>query len=525
MALLCAVPAIASAAQSLAVSSPTGFPAGGHPSYTTTITLDSSAGTPSKVTVSLQPGVLASVSANPSCVTGTPQHTTACQIGTGSAASTLPVLAIPLTAYLVPPPTKADLVGIDLVTGIPNGPVTHAGAQLVQTPGGNVQTVLSLDLSSLGPEAGVLSQMSLTIDGTLGGKPFTRMPTNCHAGSSSVTIVYAKGTETTAASPDFAPTGCGTLPFAPKLSGFAVVDAHDSGVAVTTTVTQAADEAASASTQLALPWPTLAPNFSALSLQNTSTPVGGASTATTLLPTPLQGKAYLTGSPAAPTLTLRFPPPAVLTLVGSINLARHTVTFPTIPDVPVTRLAVTLSGGPKALLGASCAQPTGPLGGAFTGQNGVRATASQRLTLTGCPGRPGRPGRPSLSGAGFSGLGAGAPAVHFTVVSGHAAPKLRSLAVRLPSGLTFVRQHLRAGVHVAALKSLALRGGRLIITLKRPLASVAVRIGGRALNETRGLRRQKHRHLVLARVGDGYGWYNDRPLGSRVTGKRAGAQK
>ena len=490
-ALLCAVPSVAAAAQSLAVGSPTGFPAGGHPTYSTTITLDTSAGTPSKVTVALAPGVLASVSANPSCVTGAAQYTSACQIGTGSASSTLPSLAIPLKAYLVPPPTKVDLVGIDLVTGVPNGPVTHAGGRLVQTAKGNVQTVLSLDLASLGALAGVLSQMSLTINGTLGGKPFTRMPTNCHAGSSSVTITYASRTETSVASPDFAPTGCGALPFAPKLTGSAAVDAHDTGVAVTTTVTQAADEAASASTQLALPWPTLAPNFSALSLQNTSTPVGGASTATSLLPTPLQGKAYLTGSPAAPTLTLRFGPPAALTLIGSINLARHTVTFPTIPDVPVTRLAVTLSGGAKSLLGASCAQPTGPLGGAFVGQNGRRTTARQKLTLSGCRGHP------RISGAGFSGIGAGAPAVHFTIASGHAAPKLRTLAIRLPSGLAFVRRHLRAGVHVPAGRSLALRGGRLVITLKRPLASVAVRIAAGALRETRRLRRQKHRHLTL----------------------------
>ncbi len=354
--------------------------------------------------------------------------------------------------------------------------------------------------------------MSLTINGTLGGKPFTRMPTNCHPGASSVMIVYAKRTETTAASPDFAPTGCASLPFAPKLSGSAVVDAHDTGVAVTTTVTQAADEAASASTQLALPWPTLAPNFSALSLQNTSTPVGSATTATPLLPAPLQGKAYLTGSPASPTMTLRFPPPAVLTLVGKIDLARHTVAFPTIPDVPVTRLTVTLFGGRNALLSASCDQPSGSLGGAFTGQNGARATASQPLTLSGCPARPVTPGRPSLTGAGFSGLGAGAPVVGFTVTSGHAAPKLRSLMVGLPSGLTFVRRHLRSGIHVPALRSLAIRGGRLVITLKRALPSVDVRIAGRALHETRRLRRQKHRHLVLHVTVDGCVRHSDSPV-------------
>jgi hypothetical protein len=71
------------------------------------------------------------------------------------------------------------------------------------------------------------------------------------------------------------------------------------------------------------------------------------------------------------------------------------------------------------------------------------------------------------------------------------------LAVRLPSGLTFVRRHLRGGVHAGAVRSLAISGGRLVITLKRPLGRVAVRIAGSALHETRSLRRKKHRHLVL----------------------------
>src|SRR6202040_2316213 len=58
-------PATALGQQSLAITSPTGFPAGGHPSYTTHIGLDTSAGTPSTLTIRLAPGVLASPSANP----------------------------------------------------------------------------------------------------------------------------------------------------------------------------------------------------------------------------------------------------------------------------------------------------------------------------------------------------------------------------------------------------------------------------------------------------------------------------
>jgi hypothetical protein len=244
--------------------------------------------------------------------------------------------------------------------------------------------VLHLDLASLGAVAPLLTKMTLTVNGTLNGKPFNRMPTNCSPGSSTLTIAYASKTETTTASPDFKPTGCSALPYHPALSGTATKDAHDGGAAVSTTVTQGADEAASASTSLLLPWPTLAPNFNSLGLQNSGTPVGSATTATPLLPTPLTGKVLFTGTPVAPTLTLKFPPPAVLTLVGSVNLGAHSVTFSNIPDVPVTKLTVTLFGGSNSLLSAGCGTPKGILGGSFKGQNGTSAKASVPLTLGNC---------------------------------------------------------------------------------------------------------------------------------------------
>src|SRR4051794_17303275 len=104
------VPASALGAESLGVTSPTGFPAGGHPTYTTNIALDTSAGTPSTIMINLAPGVAAAPSANPSCVKST-KDTSPCQIGTGSVTIGVP---IPVKAYLAPPPSKADIVGIDV---------------------------------------------------------------------------------------------------------------------------------------------------------------------------------------------------------------------------------------------------------------------------------------------------------------------------------------------------------------------------------------------------------------------------
>jgi hypothetical protein len=490
MVCLC-VPALASATQSFQVSSPKGFPAGGDPSYTTTQNLDSAAmGAPGKVTITLAPGVLASLAANPSCVTRL-QYTSACEIGTGTAATSLGA-GLSLFAYLVPPPTSSDAAGIDLLTGSPGSPgtqTTHVNVDLVQTATGNVASVLKLDLSSLGPLGSILTKMSLTVNGTLGGKPFTRMPSNCSPGHSSLTVQYANGTETTQASPDFAPTGCSSLAFAPQVTASAVKDAHDSGTKVVTSQTQALGEAAGFSTTLALPWPSLIANTAALPLQNTNTPVGSAVTTSPLQPTALTGLAYLTGaSPFTPTLTLMFPPPVALKLVGVVDINAHTVTFSNLPDVPQTSLVVSLFGGPQAAESATCAPPGGILRATNVGQNGKSFSVSLPLTVVGCPTVP------KLSGVSLAGLASGKPSLSFKLVRGSDAPNLKSVTISLPRGLTVKAKHLGRGISISTPSRLGLSGGKLTITLKRPAASLSVRIGPEALLESKQLRQQVQMH-------------------------------
>ncbi len=398
----------------------------------------------------LAPGVLASVSANPSCVK-TVQYTSACQIGSGSA--TVLALPIPVTAYLVRPPTSSDLVGIDLRAG--GGLSTiHAGAQLKQVSASQVATVLHFDLA--GP-ASLASEMTLTVNGTLNGKPFTRMPTNCSPGHSVLTVVYAHKTETTTASPDFKPTGCANLPYHPKVSGTAKKDAQDIGASVTTTVTQGADEAASASTTLVLPVQTLPPNLASASLQNKNIPVGTATTYTPLLPTPLQGKVFFTGQLLTPTLTIKFPPPAVLTLVGTVDLGHNAVVFSGIPDVPVTKLAVTLFGGAHSMLEGICRHPTGPLGGSFTGQNGRSSSASTTITLTGCS-TPVK-SAPKLSQVRF------APS-HFKAKSGTTLKFTLSEAASVTVTVTR-KAHGHRAHHKCSLR--AKRGAKCTVRIKRVL--------------------------------------------------------
>src|SRR5205807_9565548 len=153
--------------------------------------------------------------------------------------------------------------------------------------------------------------------------------------------------------PDFAPTGCAKLPYAPRIAGTARPNSTGAG-RVVTTITQAVGEAASAKTSLTLPTLTTTPNPGVISLLGTNTPVGTVVARSPLLPSALRGRIFLGGSFQKPLLMFRFPPPAALTLTGRVSLTTNTVTIPVIPDVPLTQMQVIFPGGPKGLLAVAC---------------------------------------------------------------------------------------------------------------------------------------------------------------------------
>jgi hypothetical protein len=494
-----ALPALASAAQTFSIGSPSGsstFQANSDPSYTTSMTFDSSAGAPQTAIITLSPGVLASLAANPSCLQSV-QHTPACMIGSGSA-TLMSLIPAPLTAYLVPATNPNDAAGIDLVS---SASTSHAEVQLKQNASGAISSVLNVDLSTLGAVGNLITGTSLTVNGTLGGQPFNRMPSNCSPGPSSLTVNYANGaSETSSASPDFTITGCSSLPYKPRLSATFVKDSGDAGVAVTTTVTQNADEASTSSQTLTIPFPTVSPNFASLSLQNTSTAVGQAIAYSPLLPTPLSGKIYFTGaSPLSPTLTIRFPPPSVITLTGSVNLQKSSVTFSGVPDVPQTKLVVALFGGKLALESSNCTVPSGTMGGSFTGQNGAVVNDSVRVTVQGCPGGA---GAPSASGGRLSVSAGGKPVLRFSLTSGNNAPDLKAFSVALPRGLGFAASGLRHGLSVQGVKvSATVRGDKLIVHLKRAVKSVSVKLAAPLLVAKKHLRGRLKLHLTVTDAG------------------------
>jgi hypothetical protein len=213
-------------------------------------------------------------------------------------------------------------------------------------------------------------------------------------------------------------------------------------------------------------------------------------------------------------LTLVFPSPFPLTLTGAIDLANNSSTFTGLPDIPLTNLAVTLDGGVHGLFQATCAPASGTGKATLTDQNGDRTvTAPSDFSVSGCPtgggpttnggskgggtgsGGPGRTsGSPTLRGGRWSGLATGHPSLSFTLSVAQHAPKLAALTVTLPAGLSFVRHRVRhrlklTGVRLigAQIKSLSLSHGHLLITLRRPVSRLTVKLSPSALHERAAL--------------------------------------
>ena len=395
------MPAFASAAfkPTLTVT-PGSLQAGGDPNITIDAKLlasGSTSDTPKVLSIALAPGLLSSAAADPSCIIGTPQLTgSACKIGSGTVTATALLLPTPLpvTLYLVPPKVgSGDFAGVEVTFPLHSLPVVsslddYAGVKVTST--GTLTMAATLpDLRRLRV---YVTELKLTLDGTQDGKPFTRMPTSCATATSRLSVTYYASTKPVTNVPgSFTPTGCRALPFAPKLTGSATRDAHDQGVKLVTTLSQAADQAGAKTVALSAPAAALYANVSALGLENTGKPVGSATANSPLLPTLLTGKVFLTapkGEELVPSLLVKFPAPFPLTLTGAIDPFTNSFKFSNLPDVPLKSLSVTLTGGRNALLLTSCHPATGTISGKFTGQNGKTASSNQKLTVAGCRGVP-----------------------------------------------------------------------------------------------------------------------------------------
>ncbi|HTU86318.1 MAG TPA: hypothetical protein VMF57_12140 [Solirubrobacteraceae bacterium] len=498
-----ALPDAAMASESISIS-PSSTQAGGNPTLNFTLGFAPNPGdTPETFVASLPPGLLANLNANASCLVSE-QLTPACQIGTATV-STDAGPGPSGNLYLVPG-QNGDAAGILLVA---TGLNQYMGVTLNPAePGG-------LNLTTTLPDtepAFQITGFSAVFDPTLNGQPFTRMPTSCGPATSNMTVTYYSGTPSGSASSSFTPTGCTSLPYAPTLSATITKDAHDSGGALALGITQAADESASKTITLTLPGG-FKPNLAAVApCLSSPCQIGTASATSPLIPSIAlaSGTVRLSASGTTPIISIVFPAPVAITLSGAINLTSDSVTFTDVPDLPLTSLNLDLTGpnGHKAFT-TDC-KPAA-IAGAFTGQSGATHNVTAAVKFVGCA--------PTATGS-TGGLSIGHPRLKFKVATAvKGGPDVDSIAFGLPGGLRFSRSAfvshktcttlkdkrkkctittLISGLGISGGKAatVALKAGRLVVTLAKGAASVSVTISGPLVTETKSLQSKVKKHKV-----------------------------
>lgn len=474
---------------------------------------------PDNVTLNLPPGVLANASIdNGQCLKVADITDSTCQIGSGvvtaDAGGVVPI-PTPVNFFLVPPPAAGDLAGLAVATG--QGDQVGSTDAIVIRPSGSTNGVgVTLELTlpnSINGASVDVTEINSTFTGI-------RFPATCPSTPADITLsansYNAPSTDATAMAP-LPVSGCGALSYNPQYSLSAVRDANDKVVKLTTTITQAATESPNATVSLAFPQSSLSASLGGLKnlcssvTSGTCSTVGSVTAASPDYPTPLTGQAYLTGSLAGLSLTLVFPPPFPLTLVGSVDLKTNTTTFSGLPDIPLTSLVVSLNGGPEGLFDTNCAVPTNTSTATTTDQNGDKtASLTSKFTIQGCPSTSGS----SSSGSGSSGssssssavaqvtstrvrgLTTGRPSLRFTLRATKRS-NVKSFSVKLPKGLSLRtrRVHKRRqarGLSLAGakLRSESVHKGVLEVTLKKPVRRVTVTIASSGLKESKALRAQ-----------------------------------
>lgn len=477
------------------------------------------------MTLQLPPGLIANAAVDGGACLKTSTPTSACQVGSGTVTATENELGIdiPLTLSasfdLVAPPSTSDLAGLAVLVDDPlTGQPTQLGTPAAVTlrPSGNPAGI-GLDIAFSGiPDSFDSLPISLDeINSTFDG---LRFPSSCPATPAKFTVSadsYQDATVVTASAP-LTVTGCSALPFSPAFTISATRDTGDVGTQVVTDVSQTAAQATTSKLTLALPAAVIEPDAGAVLQYNlicanpasgTCRPIGSAVATSPLYPAPLTGTVYLTGTLLGPAVSILFPPPFPITLSGTLDVGSDSTTFTGIPDIPLTNLNVTLDGGPAAAFLSTCQTSSGTATASLTTQNGDRSVSvPSSFTVANCVSPTTSTGSLNSSGSGsasrgpaiqkvsLTGLAARRPALSFRLVAGKGSSKLSAFTVRAPAGLRFTEHKLHgrqrvSGVSVtgAKVKSVSISRGQLVVTLRKAVASLSVKIGRQALSETAAL--------------------------------------
>src|SRR5579884_161395 len=393
---------------------------------------DTATDSPRDLAIALPAGLLADASIDGgACLRTRIVSGSACKVGTGTVTATpdlvgllnvpLPV-SVPVSFYLVPPPGPGDLAGL-AVMGL--GEQLGATGAIRIRPSGDpngvgvtIDLVLPNQLPLTLPGLPPLNVTQISLDEIKSTFDGLRYPTSCPrpAARLGVSVDSYADPSTHAVSAPLTVTDCGLLPYSPAFKATAARDAGDRQVKLATAITQGPNEAPSRSINLTFPTATLSPNLGSIQAlclnpaSGTCQTVGAVDATSPHYPTSLSGKAYLTGSSSGLSLTLAFPPPFPLTLTGAVNLLTNSATFTGLPDIPLTKLTVTLAGGAQGLFLSTCKTPTGTATAKLTDQNGDRTLSlPSAFTVTGCPstsaGAGSRPNAGTRKPATRSGVG------------------------------------------------------------------------------------------------------------------------
>jgi hypothetical protein len=355
----------------------------------------------------LPPGLLANASIDGGQCIQTPPPASglplaACKIGTGQATvvvNNVLTTTQPLSLYLVRRPAPTDLAGIAIYTDNTSTQLGTTGDVFLRPSGDPAGVGIDITFKSI-PKSISFGGPPLTLSVTKLQTTISsiRMPDSCPSPAANYVIKansYADATLKTASAP-LQVTGCSSLKLTPTFKVTAIHDSADLGVKVTTDLQQPGtpDQATSRKVVLTLPPLVLTPNVVSVVAGGilctdptfaSCTPIGSVSSTSPGYPTGLHGKAYLTGSLLAPSITLRFPPPFPITLSGADNLVTGSATFTGVPDIPLTDLKVVLNGGPNSVFTSTCIPPSGTASTTLTSQNGDKtATAKAPFTVQDC---------------------------------------------------------------------------------------------------------------------------------------------
>jgi len=418
-----ALPATASAAVTMTEFKvePASTQAGGHPNVTITQTFDYGSSTTDSVKdafVRLQPGLL-----------GNPQNAGFCtqqqfQADNCPADSVVGSVEVTAKAYILVLPVTLTNSGV-VYNLRPAGDEPARVGIVVEAAGGLSKIFLQAPVyirpgaDGYGLESTFADQprdsggipiqilrVALTFNGQASKGKFMRMPTSCAEGTS-LSRANSWEAPTAFSEKTFAmtPTGCESLGFAPKGSGYMGAPGatkRDSVVPVGSTLTFDPEEAALKRAEVTLPSalnanPAVLLRACSRADSDASNCPAGSRVGTAIIDSPLQAApvqgpvyfAYNSDNPL-PGLVVMLPPPVGVRLDGLVDLttAGSRNTFASNPDLPVRSFTLQIDGGADGLLKLGrdlCADATDrTMEVHLVAHNGKEASFSQELATPGC---------------------------------------------------------------------------------------------------------------------------------------------